>query len=318
MCTTIRLGISSCLMGEKVRYDGQHKLDHYLRDELGSFVEYIPVCPEAESGFSIPREAMRLVGDISNPRLFTVNSKVDVTQKMTQWISMRIRQLEGARLDGYIFKSKSPSSGMERIKVYPSPEGGMPTKKGVGLFARAFMDHFPTLPVEDEGRMHDPVLRENFIERVFVHARWQKFLDGKPDKAGLIAFHRRHKLLLMAHDVASYRSIGKMVAQLSKADVDTFLVEYIALLMKGLSHKATLAKNTNVLQHIMGYFKKQLSHDEKQEAVELIQQYHDGLIPLIVPVTLLNHYVRKYQTEYLLDQYYLHPHPAELKLRNHA
>ncbi|NCD31817.1 MAG: DUF1722 domain-containing protein [Spartobacteria bacterium] len=318
MCTTIRLGISSCLMGEKVRYDGQHKLDHYLRDELGSFVEYIPVCPEAESGFSIPREAMRLVGDISNPRLFTVNSKVDVTQKMTQWIAMRIKQLEGARLDGYIFKSKSPSSGMERIKVYPSPEGGMPTKKGVGLFARAFMDHFPTLPVEDEGRMHDPVLRENFIERVFVHARWQTFLGGKPDKAGLIAFHRRHKLLLMAHDVASYRSIGKMVAQLSKADVDTFLVEYIALLMKGLSHKATLAKNTNVLQHIMGYFKKQLSHDEKQEAVELIQQYHDGLIPLIVPVTLLNHYVRKYQTEYLLDQYYLHPHPAELKLRNHA
>lgn len=316
--STIRLGISSCLLGEEVRYDGQHKLNHYLRDQLGAFVDYIPVCPEVESGFSIPREAMRLVGDVDHPRLFTVNSKVEVTQQMTDWIPGRIAQLASEQLDGYVFKSRSPSSGMERIKVYPSADGGMPIKKGIGLFARAFMEHFPTLPVEDEGRLNDPALREHFIERIFVHARWRKFLADGADRAGLLAFHQRHKLMLMAHHVASYQSLGKMLADLPKNDFEPFLDEYIALLMKGFAHRTSLAKNTNVLQHIMGYFKKKLEPDEKQEAVELIQNYRAGLIPLIVPITLLNHYVRKYQQAYLLDQCYLHPHPIELKLRNHA
>ena len=314
----LRLGISTCLLGEPVRYDGQHKLDVWLRDRLGAFAEYVPVCPEVEAGFGTPREAMRLVGTSEAPRLYTQRTKQDVTEQMQRWIARRIRELENERLDGYIFKSKSPSSGMERVKLYPSPEGGTPCKQGVGLFARAFMDRFPLLPVEDEGRLHDEAIREHFIERVFVMHRWNTMRRGRVDVADLQAFHAAHKLLLIAHSPQTYRDLGPLTARVTRANLRASLDEYIITCMNGLKRPATPARHINVLQHIAGYFKNELSADEKQELAEIFAAYRSGQVPLIVPITLLNHYIRKFGNEYLAGQVYLHPHPAELALRNQA
>jgi uncharacterized protein YbgA (DUF1722 family)/uncharacterized protein YbbK (DUF523 family) len=314
----IRLGISTCLLGEKVRYDGQHKLDRYLRDTLGAFVEYVPVCPEYEAGFGIPREAMRLVGDANAPRLYTIRTKQDVTEKMQSWIKKRLPQLDEEHLDGFIFKSKSPSSGMERVKLYPSQEGGMPKKNGIGLFARAFMDRYPLLPVEEEGRLHDANLRENFIERIFTLHRWRACCESGPTKAALTVFHAQHKLLLMAHAPAVYRELGTALGTQKGRLSKVFIEDYIRRLMTALARTATPARHVNVMQHILGYFKNQLSPDEKQECLALIRDYRSGYTPLIVPLTLLNHFVRKYGQEYLAQQVYLHPHPVELALRNHV
>lgn len=313
---TIRLGISACLLGEKVRYDGGHKQDRFLTDTLGQYVTYVPVCPEVECGLGVPRETMRLVGDVEAPRLVTTKSGIDHTARMTSWAAQRVRDLEKENLCGFIFKSDSPSSGMERVKVYG--KSGMPVKKGVGLFARAFMTHFPFLPTEEEGRLHDPVIRENFIERVFVFKRWRELISGKKKSGELVSFHTRHKLMLLAHSPAHYREMGKLVARIKDIPADTLYDTYQTLLMAALQLKASPAKNTNVLQHIMGYFKKQLSADEKKELLDIIDLYQKRHVPLIVPVTLLNHYVRKYDPPYLKSQFYLSPHPIELNLRNHS
>ncbi len=314
----LRLGISACLLGEPVRYDGQHKLDHYLRDILGAFVEYVPVCPEFECGLGVPREAMHLEGDIHRPRLVTIKSKRDLTEEMESFSRRRVRELAQDRLCGFIFKSKSPSSGMERVKVYQ--EKGMPVKKGAGIFARIFQEHFPLLPVEEEGRLQDIKLRENFIERILVMKRWLDLLESRPNQAALIDFHARHKLLIMAHSPSGVRELGRLLA--NPPDNNTAATalqqQYLRLLMKYLKLPATVSKNTNVLHHIMGYFKKVLTHDEKQELLEIIAEYQAGAIPLVVPVTLLRHYLRKFPQPYLETQLYLHPHPLELQLRNHA
>ncbi len=207
----IKLGVSTCLLGESVRYDAGHKRDRFITDTLALFVELVPVCPEVECGLSIPREAMRLVGDPQNPRLVTQRSGIDYTEKMQEWAERRVRELESENLCGFIFKSKSPSSGMERVKVYN--DSGMARKNGVGVFARAFMDHFPRVPVEEEGRLHDLNLRENFIERLFAFSRWHRMLADNPKPAGLMDFHARHKLMLMAHDVKSVPELGRLAAK---------------------------------------------------------------------------------------------------------
>lgn len=316
MDNKIILGISSCLLGNKVRYDGGHKHDRYLTDILGQFVEWVPVCPEFECGLTIPREAMRLVGDPEKPRLITIKTKIDYTDKMHFWAVNKLNQLIDKNLCGYVFKSKSPSSGMQGIKVYN--DKGVPSKKGVGLFAKAFMTKFPLLPVEDEGRLHDPMLKENFIERVFIFHRWQQCVISNPTPKSLLDFHTQHKLLIMSHGPKLLTQLGQLVGNTKKGNFQTLLNNYITLLMEGLKLKATVKKNVNVLHHIMGYFKKHLTNDEKVELLEIITQYHQQLIPHIVPVTLLNHYVRKYEEPYLARQYYLNPHPKELMLRNHV
>jgi uncharacterized protein YbgA (DUF1722 family)/uncharacterized protein YbbK (DUF523 family) len=312
----IRLGISSCLLGERVRWNGDHKLDHFLTETLGAFVEYAPVCPEVESGFPVPREPFRLVGDPNAPRLVTSRTGQDHTERMVTWARRRVVELEKEDLCGFIFKSKSPSSGMERVKVYN--EKGVPEKSGVGIFARAFMDHFPLLPVEEEGRLHDPKLRENFIERIFVFRRWRENLAQKQERGGLVGFHTRHKMLILSHSPVHHRMMGKLVAQSASLPLDDLYEQYQKLLVEALRLKTTPKKNTNVLMHGMGYFKNQLSADEKQELLEIIDLYRRDHVPLIVPVTLLNHYVRKYDQPYLREQVYLHPHPLELHLRNHV
>jgi uncharacterized protein YbgA (DUF1722 family)/uncharacterized protein YbbK (DUF523 family) len=312
----IRLGISTCLLGENVRYDGGHKLDRFLTETLGQYVEYVPVCPEVECGLPIPREALRLVGNPDSPRLVTTRTKQDLTDRMTQWAQKRVVELEREGLFGFIFKSDSPSSGMERVKVYS--DQGMPAKKGIGMFAKTFMEHFPLLPVEEEGRLHDPILRENFIERLFTLKRWREILAQKESRGNLVSFHTRHKLLILSHSPRHYETMGKWVAQAKDRPLKELYQKYQILLMEALLLKTTPKKNSNVLQHMMGYFKEQLSSDEKQELLEVIDHYRQEYVPLIVPATLMNHYVRKYNQPYLKEQVYLSPHPLELQLRNHV
>jgi uncharacterized protein YbgA (DUF1722 family) len=261
---------------------------------------------------------MRLVGDPEAPRLVTVRTKVDLTERLVSWARKRVGELEQEDLRGFIFKSKSPSSGMERVRVYHEAAQGSPVTRGVGMFARIFMEHFPLLPVEEEGRLHDPVLRENFIERIFVFQRWRELLAAKPNLGDLVTFHTRHKLLILAHSPNHYRELGRLVARAKEVPVQEFYATYQSRLMEALRLKTTPKKNTNVLSHLMGYFKKDLTPDEKQELLEVIDYYHQGYVPLVVPITLINHYVRKYNQPYLKEQFYLHPHPVELQLRNHV
>jgi uncharacterized protein YbgA (DUF1722 family)/uncharacterized protein YbbK (DUF523 family) len=311
----IKLGVSSCLLGQKVRYDGGHKRDLFLTDTLGLYVEWMPLCPEVEYGLPVPREPMKLVGAPSSPRLVTIRTGIDHTEGMLNWANKRLADLKNEGLCGFIFKSKSPSSGMQRVKVYS--ESGIPSRTGVGIFAGAFIKRFPLIPTEDEGRLNDLGLRENFLERVFVFKRWRELCEKGISAKGLIDFHTMHKLLILSHSPKHYTVLGKLVADL-KGEAGGASDIYIRTLMEGLRLTATTKKNTNVLHHIMGYFKKVLSADEKEELLEVIGCYHGGLTPLIVPVTLLNHYVRKYNEPYLQSQYYLRPYPLELMLRNHA
>lgn len=311
----IRLGISACLLGQPVRYDGQHKLDHYLRDTLGPFVDWVPVCPEVECGLSVPRESMHLEAAGDDVRLVTTRTHRDLTAQMQAWIGTVLPQLAERDLHGFVFKSKSPSSGMRDVKRYTAE--GMPCGKGPGLFAAAFMERFPLLPVEDEGRLNDPGLRENFIERVFVFERWRAC--GREGTLGaLVDFHTRHKLLLMSHSPTALRELGRIVAGAKGLPVAKVLADYAAMLMPTLKLTATVRKHTNVLQHILGYFKKQLAAVEKADAVALIEEYRLGRTPLIAPVVLLRHFVRRFDDAYLKDQVYLDPAPAEILLRNHV
>jgi uncharacterized protein YbgA (DUF1722 family)/uncharacterized protein YbbK (DUF523 family) len=312
----MRIGISACLLGRNVRYDGGHQQDRYITDTLGHWFDWIPVCPEVEYGLPIPREAMRLVGDPAAPRLLTIKSRIDHTDGMLHWAKGRLEALAAEDLCGFIFKSRSPSSGMAAVKVYG--DSGIAVKKGVGIFAGAFMGRFPLLPVEEEGRLNDPLLRENFIERVFVYRRWQELEKRGGTVRDLVAFHTEHKLLILSHSPKHLTALGRIVAAPGRMDSRELRAAYLPLLMEGLKLTATVRKQANVLQHMAGYFKKRLTPDEKKELGEVIGRYHQGLLPLIVPVTLIGHYVRLYDEPYLARQIYLHPHPLELMLRNHA
>ncbi len=315
MLTPIKIGVSSCLLGNKVRYDGGHSHDRFITQTLGLFAEYVPVCPEVECGMPVPREAVRLVGSPENPKLVTQKTAVDKTDQMKIWIKGRLKELAKEDLCGFIFRSKSPSSGLYRIRVYGDDD--KVRKTGTGLFARAFIDTFPRIPVEEAGRLNDPKLRENFIENIFALQRWRQLCNGHLTLGGLVAFHTHNKLLVLSHNQDIYRKMGKLVAQGKNDEFPHLIDMYESLLLKALRLPTTLKKNINVLQHIMGYFKKNLTADEKQELLTVFDQYQSGYVPLVVPITLINHYVRKYDQHWLKTQTYLNPHPFELKLRNY-
>jgi uncharacterized protein YbgA (DUF1722 family)/uncharacterized protein YbbK (DUF523 family) len=312
----IRILVSACLLGEKVRYDGGHKRDLFLLETLGPLVEWVPVCPEVDCGLPVPREAMHLTGDASRPRLVTVRTGLDLTGRMEKWAKGRLDELSGLDLCGYICKKDSPSSGMERVKVYGGD--GIPARSGAGIFTRMFMERFPLIPVEEEGRLTDPVLREMFVERVFCLRRLRNLRSEPLSRGALVEFHTDHKLLLLSHDRRHYEEMGRLVARAKQLPVETLYGKYGELFMETLAHRATPKKCADVLTHMMGYLKKDLSSDEKKELLDVIGQYRNRLIPLVVPVTLLRHYVRKYGVPYLARQVFLNPHPAELMLRNHV
>jgi uncharacterized protein YbgA (DUF1722 family)/uncharacterized protein YbbK (DUF523 family) len=312
----LRIGVSSCLLGHKVRYDGGHKHDRWITDVLGAHVEFVPVCPELECGLGVPREAMHLEGSPAAPRLVTIRSGRDLTDRMLEFARGRVEALAAEDLCGFIFKSDSPSSGMERGKVYGAP-GSSPQKTGVGLFARAFMDRFPLIPVEEEGRLHDARLRENFIEAIFTLRRWRD-LRRAPTASGWIAFHAAHKYLLMSHSPTLLKEMGRLVSAPPRRGLEEALDPYEALLLAALRTKPTPSKHANVLMHLLGYFKHDLGAPEKAELLEVIGHYRAGFVPLIVPVTLLRHHVRLHGKAYLAESVYLEPHPVELALRNHV
>ncbi len=310
----ITLGVSCCLLGEQVRYDGGHKRHHYLTDQLAPHVRFVSVCPEVECGLPTPREPMRLHGDVAKPQLVTIRSGHDLTEQLQSWCLHKTNELAALSLRGFIFKKNSPSCGLHRVKIYQ--DKGPPLTSGRGLFAELLTSAFPLMPVEEEGRLADARLRENFIEQVYCYDRLLQLLAAQPDRAALIRFHTAHKLLLMAHSVEHYRATGSLVA--SQQPFDQLLREYSRLFMAGLRLLATPAKQTNVLLHCLGYFKRQLEAWEKHELLALIQRYRAGQLPLIVPVTLFTHYIRRFNQSYLAEQLYFAPHPDELMLRNHA
>ena len=312
----IRVGISRCLLGDQVRFDGGHKRDLFLVETFGAFVEWVPVCPEVEAGFGTPRPAMRLVDRDGRLRLLTIDGRVDLTATMDRYARERVAQLDAEALSGYVLKKNSPSCGLERVKVYSA--AGMPLRAGRGLFARRLLERFPHLPVEEEGRLADPRLRENFIERVFAYARVRQLFDSRWTVGALVRFHTAHKLVLMAHSPQAYRQLGVLVANAAKLSRTALRRRYVEAFMRTLAMIATRPRHVNVLQHMAGYLKTQLDAESKAELHAAIDDYGRGYVPLIVPITLLRHHVRAHRIEYLAGQIYLDPHPKELMLRNHV
>jgi uncharacterized protein YbgA (DUF1722 family)/uncharacterized protein YbbK (DUF523 family) len=312
----IRIGISSCLLGCKVRFDGGHKRDDFLVGTFGRWVEWLPVCPEVEIGMGTPRESIRLVREGGEGRLVAPKSGRDWTAEMREYAARRTAALEGAELCGYVLKKDSPSCGMERVKVHRT--GAMPHKDGRGVFAEALLARFPNLPVEEEGRLSDPHLRDNFVERVFAYRRLRTLFRGRWTVGALVAFHTVHKLQLLAHEPRAYEALGRLVARAKAIDRTELRRRYEDTFMQGLKTIATARRNSNVLLHIAGYFKKSLDGDSRAELLALIEDYRRGLVPLIVPITLVRHWVRVHDVRYLAGQTYLEPHPKELMLRNHV
>lgn len=313
--TPIRLGISTCLLGERVRFDGGHKKDRFIAGVLGKYFECVPVCPELEVGMGVPREPVHLVGFVKSPRMLGVISGKDWTARMRSYSAHRVKQLAELNLCGYIFKSDSPSCGIGHIRVHG--KSGILSKSGRGLFANAFIRANPWIPVEDETRLNNPVLRENFITRVFVYHRLQLLFRRKLSVGKLVEFHAVHKYLMIAHSPKHYAELDRHVAKAKKSSRDVLRKSYTRLFMEGLKRKSTVKKNVNVLHQIVGFLRDRLSSDEKKGLLESIENYRRELVPLIVPITLTRHQAKIHNVPSLLNQIYLNPHPIELRLRDY-
>lgn len=319
----LRIGVSSCLLGSEVRFDGQHKRDAFLVDQLAPFVEWVPVCPEVEVGMGVPRESVRLVRrsheGSPGPALIGNRTGSDWTGRMETFAAQRVARLDDEGLCGYVLKNNSPSCGMERVKLYAAPDAGASADRtGVGLFAAALLRRFPTLPVEEEGRLHDPRLRENFIERVFAYARLQALWKSPWGRGDLVAFHTAHKMALLAHEPEGYRALGRLVAESKTFADDELRARYEQGFADVMRVPATPGRHANVLEHMLGHLRQALDDGDRHELVAVIADYRNGLLPLVVPVTLMAHHVRRHSVAYLLGQTYLEPHPKELMLRNHV
>lgn len=311
----IRLGVSSCLLGMQVRWNGAHSRESYLEQIISKYVSWTSICPEVEIGMGVPREPIRLVGKSdSEIRLVGTKSENDYTDLMQTWAQKQAKELINVGLDGYIFKKDSPSCGISRVKVYR--DQSLPIRDGIGLYARNIIDVLPSLPVEDEGRLKNPKIREHFFQRVFAYHRWQVFRYSNPKLKDLINFHGEHKLTLMAHNPKGQKELGRFVAQMGTNNEDAF-DSYGIQFMKALESRATPGRHVNVLTHLMGFIKKSLSQDDRNEFLHLLNQYKHGLIPLIVPHTMIKHYLRKHDvSDWVVNQTYLNPYPEEFCLQN--
>lgn len=310
----VRIAVSSCLLGNEVRYDGGHKHNRYVTDTLGQYFSFVSFCPEVAIGLGTPRSPIQLVQVDGAVRVRGVRDpEKDVTDDLIAY-GKTVSGMLG-EVSGYIFKSRSPSCGMERVKIYgPS---GHSADSGPGMFAKTMMERLPELPVEEEGRLMDPRLRENFIERVFVYHRWQQYCQAGLSPSSLVDFHTRHKFLIQVHDEPGFRELGRLVGTAGSAGLDAVAYAYVTRLMQTLKKIATPGMHANVLMHIMGFLKGSLGAGDKAELLELIDAHRRERVPLIVPLTLLKHFLRLYPNDYICQQFYLNPHPAELMLRNH-
>lgn len=315
---SMKLGVSACVIGDKVRFDGGHKRSHFLNEELGQFVEFVPVCPEVGIGLPVPRPTIRLLdrGEPIGVRLVeTKDAEADHTEKMTAFSQKKAEHLAGMDLCGYVVCAKSPTCGMERVKVYRENGYVSSEKIGVGLYTQALMERMPWLPIEEDGRLNDPVLRENFVFRMFA---LQDFYDSMAEgisRRAIVDFHSRYKLVLMAHSPQAYKSLGSFVAKIADHDIEAFYLEYRTRFMQAISNRATRKNNTNVLMHLQGYFKRALDKKQKAELSDLIHAYRRGIMPLLVPLTLINHHLNQNPDPYLQQQSYLNPYPESLRLR---
>ncbi len=314
--TPLRIGVSACLLGREVRHDGGHKRDRFLGDVLDAYVEWVPICPEVEVGMPVPRPSIRLAQNGDGLRLIEPRSGADHTRAMETYATRRVHELEHLELCGYVLKKDSPSCGMERVKVWH--ERGQATRDGRGLFAAALIARFGALPVEEEGRLCDAGLRENFVERIFAYRRLRALFRPRWTTAELIAFHTAHKLLLLAHSEVDYRRLGRLVAQAKQLERADLRERYEQGFMSGLARLATTRRHTNVLQHMLGHLRDGLDAGDRAELGQQIEDYRGGLVPLVVPLALLRHHVRRLDVVYLRGQLYLEPHPKELMLRNHV
>ncbi len=313
----IRVGVSSCLLGQEVRFDGGHKHDTLLTEGFGRVLTFVPLCPEMSIGLGTPRETMRLERTAGGVRLMMKKSGRDLTQEMTHWSQNAMAHIAAADLSGYILKKDSPSCGMERVKLYD--HNGVPDRTGVGLFAATLKAAFPLLPLEEEGRLRDPPLRETFIARVFAYRRLTDFFRGPWTMRDLVALHAGEKYLLLAHQPRAYTSLGQLVGGgIKKTSRAAMAEQYMREYMEAIARPATVARHYNVLLHMAGFFKNDIGAEQKIELLGVIEDYHAGLVPLIVPVTLIRHYARLLKVEWLAGQVYLDPHPKELALRNHV
>jgi len=310
----IRIGVSACLLGHEVRYDGGHRQDPYLTDTLGRYFQWVPVCPEVEIGLSTPRPTMRLETHNGDIRLMRIAERDDLTRQMRSYCQSRVAALAQEQLCGYVLKKNSPSCGMQRVKVFEDCKA--PRRTGRGLFADALVTRYPNLPVEEEGRLHDPVLRDNWITRVFAFHRLQTLWSRRWSAGDLGRFHTVHRFLLMAHSPTEFRELGRIVADAKSLGRRELRAAYENRFMAILSKRATRAKNTNVLHHLMRFFKRDLDGEAKRELLGHVHDYRQGIVPLVVPLTLVAHYVRLLDVDYLREQVYFSPHPKELCLRN--
>ncbi|OCH13729.1 MULTISPECIES: DUF523 and DUF1722 domain-containing protein [unclassified Aliivibrio] len=309
----IKVGISSCVNGESVRFDGGHKSNKFASKVLAPYFTYVPICPEVGSGMSVPRPTIRLI--TNEQRIALVDSKdssLDYTDSMIEFSQKTVNRLKETDMCGYIVCANSPSCGMERVKVYSKNSA---TKNGVGLYTQILMKEMPWLPVEEDGRLSDPVLKENFITRVFcLHDLYQS-MDGEPTAGKIVAFHSRYKYTLMSHSTVGYKNLGKLVAKVADYDINDFFAIYRTQLMQTMTIRASRKNNTNVLMHLQGYFKKELASPQKVELAQIIQDYNQGLLPLLSPITLIKHHLGIHSNEYLAKQSFLNPYPQELRLR---
>jgi len=313
---TIRIGVSSCLLGEKVRWDAGHKRDLFLATSLGRFVEWLPVCPEVELGMGIPRASVRLVRDGDDVRMLENETDRDHTRAMRTHARRRVAEIAELDLCGYVLKKGSPSCGMEHVKVHRA--GAPALRDGRGLFAEALLAALPLLPVEEEGRLNDAPLRENFIERVFAYRRLRDLFASDWRLDDVVAFHTAHELQLMVHAPKAYAELGRLVATLKRLSRAELRTRYERGFMAALAKRATPGRNANVLEHMAGYVSERLDAAQRSEIQDLIRDYRGGLVPLVVPLTLVRHHARRLGVAYLLGQVYLDPHPKELMLRNHV
>lgn len=314
MSEQIPIGISACLLGNNVRFDGGHKRLAFAVEQLAPYVRFDAICPEMAIGLPTPRPALRLVKrDEGVAMRFSNDETQDITQKMQSYAEQRIAPLD--YLCGYIVCAKSPSCGMERVRVY-SENGKDSRKSGIGLYTAELIKQFPWLPVEEDGRLNDPVLRENFVERVFALYELNQLRASGLTRGKIMAFHSRYKLSLLAHSQTEYRELGRFVASMSEwSSLEDYFVEYRSRLMSLLTHRATRRNHTNVLMHVQGYFRRRLNASQRQELTQLIDRYRQGVQPLLAPITLLQHYMKEYPDEYLAQQRYFEPYPEALRLR---
>ena len=309
-----KIAISACLLGAEVRFNGGHKESRLCSQALSEHFDFVPLCPEVAIGLGIPRQPIRLVGDSAKPQAVgSVDSTLDVTHALHDYgASMAATHTD---ICGYIFMQKSPSCGLERVKVYQ--DGGRPAElSGRGIYANAFCAAHPDLPAEEDGRLNDPVLRENFLTRVYAYSAWQDLLKAGLTRRSLTEFHARYKYLLMAHHPVQYKTLGNLLGSLGKNPPQAIAGQYFSELMQALKQCATRRTHSNVLRHLSGYLKKSISAADKQEMQQIIDQYLHGIVPLVVPLTLLKHHFRLHPDPYIARQVYLQPHPENLSLRN--